>query len=120
MNPQNDTQVAEEAVVQILRATRIVEAEAPGPTRHSQQTDQCPNIARFTAVYCAGARWLPEESAHVATCPFCQKVLDMFATAVSKIAQASTVSDAVAKSEEETFRNIDLKKPGTGDEPKPG
>jgi hypothetical protein len=121
MNP-NETQVAEEAVVQIMRATRVADAES-GPARHSQQTDQCPKISRFAAVYKHGGKWTPAEDAHVAKCAFCQKVLDMFASAMSKVAQAETHSEAKSKAEEETFRDMNVKKPGTpgaGDEPKPG
>src|SRR5215217_587824 len=43
MNVTND-QIVEEAVVNLLRATRANDAET-APTRHSRQTDQCPNVA---------------------------------------------------------------------------
>ena len=114
------THATETEALQLLRATRAAET-GTGPARHSQQTEKCPNIARFAAVYRFGASWTAGESAHVANCPFCQKVLDMFATAASKIAQMDTVTGL--SSEEETHRSVNVKKPpssGPDDKSKQG
>jgi hypothetical protein len=80
MNVSKELQVSEEAVVRALYATQA--NDAAGPPRHSAQTDQCPNIARFAVVLRFGGKWTPEEDAHIAGgCPFCQKVFAMFADA---------------------------------------
>jgi len=104
MNVSNELQVAEEAVARALRATQANDA-ATGPPRHSQQTDQCPNIARFATVLRFGGKWTPEEDAHIAGgCPFCQKVFAMFVAAT----QEETEYDA--NTDEETR----IERPNTG------
>jgi hypothetical protein len=84
MNVSNEQQVIEEAVAQVLRATRANDAET-APARHTQQTDQCPNIARFAAVFKFRGKWTAAEAQHIlGGCPFCQKVFNMFATTAAQ------------------------------------
>jgi hypothetical protein len=86
-------QMTDEAVARLLRATRANDTAA-APTRHSQQTPQCPHAARFAAVMKFGDKWTAEENAHLATgCAFCAKVTEMFAKALTAAAQTETVQD---------------------------
>jgi hypothetical protein len=114
MNVSNELQVAEEAVARALRATQANDA-ATGPPRHSEQTDQCPNIARFATVLRFGGKWTAEEANHIASgCRFCQKVFGMFAAAASEAAQAETEYDKLGSDE----TKIGTKKPGESDDTK--
>lgn len=114
MNVSSEQQVVEEAAVRALRATRASDART-APARHSQQTPQCPHVARFVAVMQFGGTWSPEESAHLAAgCPFCEKVRRMLAAALAPD-EDETVLNVTATTGEETVTEIDsakLKKPG--------
>lgn len=111
MNVSNEVQVAEEAVVRALRATQANDA-ATGPPRHSQQTDQCPNIARFVAVLRCGENWTAQEADHIASgCRFCQKVIAMFADSTRE----DTEYDQEAGGDE---TRLETKKPGEADDMK--
>jgi hypothetical protein len=122
MNVSQEQRAIEEAAVRAVRATRARD-EATAPARHSQQTDQCPNIARFTMVNKFGARWSTAELAHIGGCPFCARVKQMFADAMKEVAQDETVVDLSANSEE-TVTEMKGRKPAKpdtpGDAPKPG
>jgi hypothetical protein len=97
---KTDERGTEEAVVRVLRATRANEA-AGAPARHSQQTGQCPHLARFAAVLKFGGRWTPGEEAHLQTrCAFCTRVRHTFSTARAAVAQEDTVLNLSAGSEE--------------------
>jgi hypothetical protein len=121
MNASNERRV-EEATVGLLRATRANDAES-APARHSRQTDQCPNIARFAAVFKCGGMWTPAEAAHVLSCPFCLDVMRMFSTSSA----ATGAEDTVVSFDpgHETHIGLPQPKPGKsgkppGDKPKPG
>ena len=112
-NVASGPQVAEQAVVRAVRATRAADAET-GPPRHSQQTDQCPHVGRFAVVMNAGGSWSAAESQHVRACAFCQKVFGMFAAATSAAGRDETVL-GLAPNQDTQFG---LNPPG--DAPKPG
>ena len=116
MNASNEQQIAEEGVVRALRATRANDAET-GPPRHSQQTDQCPNVARFAVVMNFGGKWSSAEAKHVSGCAFCQKVFGMFAAAAREIARDETVLGL--ETTQDTQFGLPMPKP-PGDKPKPG
>jgi hypothetical protein len=123
MNVSNEQQATEETTVRTLRAIRARDA-ATAPARHSQQTDQCPNVARFAAVLrFKTSKWTPEENAHVDSCPFCQRVRNMFSFAMKEAAQEETVIDLSTNSEE-TVSGLKPRKPPKsdppGEMPKPG
>jgi hypothetical protein len=125
MNVSNEQQVVEEAVARILRATRDNDAET-APTKHSQQTDKCPDITRFAAVFKSRGRWTQDEANHImGGCPFCQKVFAMFVTATS---QEDTVTNVDTSQETQvglpSSKSIKPSKPSKhpprGDKSKPG
>lgn len=123
MNVSNDQQVIEETVSRLLGATRANDTET-APARHSQQTDQCPNVARFAAVFKFREKWTAEEANHIlGGCPFCKKLFDMFQ---STTAQEDTVMNMDAN--QETHIEVPQKgkkgsksseKPKTPEKPKP-
>jgi|GEM_PF-6033350 len=120
MNVSNEQQVAEETVVRALRATRANDVEA-APTQHSQQTQKCPSLARFTAVLRFGESWSREELKHMGGCAFCKRVYDMFAAATSAQAHDDTI--AILDANEETHRELPpdtTKEPKADEKPKPG
>jgi hypothetical protein len=122
---KTDEQVAEQTVVRVLRATRANDAET-APARHSQQTPQCPHISRFAAVLKFGAKFTPEEEAHIKSgCKFCKRVGSTFAAAMSAQMQEETVHNLSAGAED-TVTGIGATKPkkpkkpeAPGDAPKP-
>ena len=116
MNVSNEQQVAEQAVVRAVRATRAADAET-GPARHSQQTDRCPHVGRFAAVMNAGGSWSAAEAEHVRACAFCQKVFGMFAATAGEAARDETVLGLTAS--QDTQFGLNLPKP-SGDTTKPG
>src|SRR5437870_5689632 len=65
----------------LIRTVRAVHAldVRNAPTQHSQRTSLCPSLGRFGDAF--PDRWVPEEEQHVRNCPYCQKVLAMFARA---------------------------------------
>jgi hypothetical protein len=122
MNVGNE-QLVEEAVAGLLRAARANDAEA-APARHSRQTDQCPNIARFAAVFKCGAKWTPEERAHTLGCGFCLDVMKTFTTAAAINAQEDTVAGLDTSNDTHVGgppkSGKKRKGSGPGDPPKPG
>jgi hypothetical protein len=95
MNEVEVQPATEETVVRLVRAARANDAEAT-PARHSQQTDRCPPVARFSAVLRCGGAWTTDEAAHVSECRFCKRVYDMFVAVVSAASEAPTVGGAGA------------------------
>jgi hypothetical protein len=123
MNKTNE-QVAEEAVVRVLRATHANDA-ATAPARHRQQTSQCPHVSRFAAVLKFHDQWTSEEFAHLQSgCPFCKRVQHMFAAALAEAAKEDTVVNLSKSGSEETVLGLSPRKPAKpdapGDAPKPG
>lgn len=90
MNDLDLQPATEETVVRLVRATRANDADA-ATTRHSQQTDRCPSVARFSAVLRCGGSWSTDEQAHIRDCRFCQRVRDMFVTAIPASADDPTL-----------------------------
>lgn len=90
MNELDLQPATEETVVRLVRATRANDADA-APARHSQQTDRCPPVARFSAVLRCGGAWTADEQAHIRDCRFCQRVRDMFVTAIPAAADDQTL-----------------------------
>jgi hypothetical protein len=83
----------EEAVVRLLRATRANDAEDAKNrhARHSKQTDRCPAVARFSAVLRCGGAWTADEATHVAACPHCKRVYDLFVANIAAVSEAATI-----------------------------
>ena len=107
MSVSNEPRVAEEAVVRLLRATRVNDA-ATAPKRHPRQTDQCPPLARFAALclpHPAGTKppeWTQEEERHTRGCAFCQDMFRWF-----RDAKAASMAAPVVDPSEETVTNLD-------------
>lgn len=123
MNVSNEQQVADETVVRALRATRANDADA-APKRHSRQTNQCPNIARFAAVLRKGGptadTWTAAEAAHVRGCAFCQSLFRLFAAASEAASGELTVSGLDTGEETRTeFTPPGTKKSGPAPSPAP-
>jgi len=103
MNVSNEQQVSDETIVGALRATRANDAEA-APKRHSRQTNQCPNIARFAAVLRktgtgTSDAWTAAEAAHIRGCAFCQSLNRLF-NATSEAASGELTVSGMDTSEE--------------------
>jgi hypothetical protein len=120
MNVSNETQVSEEALVRILRATRANDAEA-APKRHRRQTDQCPSIVRFAAVLrrAGGSAegWTAAESGHIRGCAFCQSLSRLFAAAAADATGELTVSGMSPNEDTQTGAPLPAKKSGTTAKP---
>jgi hypothetical protein len=119
MNVSNEQQVIEEAIVRALRATRANDAET-APARHPRQTPQCPSIARFAAVYKAGAKWSDDEFAHQkAGCEFCQSVHRLFSDALTAASREDTVTNMNSNEETQIGLVPPAKKPHPSPRPNP-
>ncbi len=120
MNVSDEIAVEEEAAVRALRATKVNDAASGGPVRHSEQTDQCPHVARFATVYRFNGRWTAPEQHHVDRCAFCLRVRQMFLAAATVATEEDTVTNFVSP-EETTALNLPAAKVKLpGDNPKPG
>lgn len=123
MNVSNEQQVSDETVVRALRATRANDAEG-APKRHSRQTNQCPNVARFAAVLrkAGSDTWTATEAAHIRGCAFCQSLFGLFGGAAGAVQAASSEELTVSGLDTSEETQTGITPPGTkktGSTPKP-
>jgi hypothetical protein len=75
----------DEDLIRLARAVHDLDVQE-APRQHSQRTPQCPPLTRFGVAGTTG--WSPDEQAHISSCPYCQKVLGMFARDVTPRGEA--------------------------------